>query len=460
MKKIVPIFILCLCINSLFAQLHSSNTHIVEPKETFFSIARLYNIPPKELMSLNKNYAPAYSLKINDVVKLPSTAFKEETPTNHEMEVSNNIDSKSENSIETKKNTAITEYLESRKHIVQRGQTLFAISRLYEININDLKASNKEYAPTYELKLYDVVKVPVDKGELKAIEKTVTKQIEVLEKKEAVNAIVQKQTHKVEKGQTLYAISRLYNVSPKELMSMNEKYGPDFKLKENDLIQIIKTSTTNASPEIKKSYPSGHENNTENYLKVRVAKMHYAQDGQTMSSIASLYKMNISELEKNNPTLNPNQPLFEGVKVMLSLEKEEEILAKNNIADNSKPMLSSSTNTKLTKEALDNEISLDNTVKVKSENNKLSDTLIPLSYFKNENVAQKQNQSTTKKPYLKLVEHEVQKKETLLEIGNHYGVLITQIMELNKLSTVKLKTGQRLFINAEWIQPKNNLASL
>lgn len=454
MKKIVPIFILGLCINSLFAQLPSSNTHIVEPKETFFSIARLYGIPPKELMSLNENFAPGYSLKINDIVKLPSTAIKEEMSSNQEIEISNKIDSKAEISTEAKKNSAMTEFLESRKHVVQRGQTLFAISRLYEININDLKESNKEYAPSYELKLYDIVKVPIEKGELKAIEKTVSKQIENQEKKEEVASLVKNKIHKVEKGQTLYAISRLYNISPKELMAINEKYGPDFKLKENDLIQISKSTTTNLIPDVKKSTPSEQENNTEISPRVKVAKMHYAQDGQTISSIAKLYNISVNEIQKNNPTLNPNQPLFEGVKVLLSLEKENEILVKNNITEESKivPNSHNGKNKTINKETPP--------TLVKSENNILSDTLIPLSYFKNENLAQKQNQSTAKKPYLKLVEHEVQKKETLLDIGNHYGVLITQIMELNKLSTVKLKKGQRLFINAEWIQPKNNLASL
>jgi len=82
-------------------------------------------------------------------------------------------------------------------------------------------------------------------------------------------------------------------------------------------------------------------------------------------------------------------------------------------------------------------------------------TLIPASYFKgNDKEASVVKSNSKEKSFLKLIEYQVQKKETLLDIGNRYGILITKIMELNKMQTVKLKAGQRLFIDAEWIFPQ------
>jgi hypothetical protein len=39
----------------------NQKTHTVEAKETFYSIARLYDIPPKELMKVNPKFAPDYT---------------------------------------------------------------------------------------------------------------------------------------------------------------------------------------------------------------------------------------------------------------------------------------------------------------------------------------------------------------------------------------------------------------
>lgn len=45
-------------------------------------------------------------------------------------------------------------------------------------------------------------------------------------------------SHKVEANQTLYAIGRLYHVSPQVLMKNNPQYGPDFHLKTGSIVKV------------------------------------------------------------------------------------------------------------------------------------------------------------------------------------------------------------------------------
>jgi LysM repeat protein len=57
-------------------------------------------------------------------------------------------------------------------------------------------------------------------------------------------------SHKVEANQTLYAIGRLYHVSPQVLMKNNPQYGPDFHLKTGSIVKVptveVKGSDVNA----------------------------------------------------------------------------------------------------------------------------------------------------------------------------------------------------------------------
>lgn len=89
-------------------------------------------------------------------------------------------------------------------HTVEKGQTLFAIAKFYKIEVNDLVIENPEAIDG--LKPGQVLKIPIQKK--KAV------------KSEAVdtsNCIV----HIVEKGQTLYSITKQYNVTDDVLKKIN-----------------------------------------------------------------------------------------------------------------------------------------------------------------------------------------------------------------------------------------------
>lgn len=59
--------------------------------------------------------------------------------------------------------------------------------------------------------------------------------INTFAQKPSVTSII---SHKVEANQTLYAIGRLYHVSPQVLMKNNPQYAPDFHLKTGSIVKV------------------------------------------------------------------------------------------------------------------------------------------------------------------------------------------------------------------------------
>lgn len=95
-------------------------------------------------------------------------------------------------------------------HTVGTGQTLYSISKAYGVDVEQLKELNGKKDNT--LSLYEVLKVPY------------------------TDPFVQQDAkyyyHKVKKGETLYSISRLYEVKPRRILKENGQY------KENEPLAI------------------------------------------------------------------------------------------------------------------------------------------------------------------------------------------------------------------------------
>ncbi|MCK6649751.1 MAG: LysM peptidoglycan-binding domain-containing protein, partial [Bacteroidia bacterium] len=90
-------------------------------------------------------------------------------------------------------------------HTVEKGQTLFAIAKFYKIEVNDLVIENPEAIDG--IKPGQVLRIPVEK-------KVVVKQEQGVD---TSNCII----HTVEKGQTLYSITKQYGVTDEVLKKLN-----------------------------------------------------------------------------------------------------------------------------------------------------------------------------------------------------------------------------------------------
>ncbi len=147
--------------------------HEVEAGETLFALSRLYNVSVKEIRDANESSVS--DLNIGQKVLIP---FVEKA-----------ID----------KNATV--------HVVNSSETLFSISRNYNVKVDELKAWN------------NLTENSISIGQKLIIKKTGT--TTVSEEPVKINAVGRK-THKVEESQTLYSISRMYDVSTDELKAWNQ----------------------------------------------------------------------------------------------------------------------------------------------------------------------------------------------------------------------------------------------
>ena len=139
-------------------------------------------------------------------------------------------------------------------HLVAKGETLYSISRLYNVEVNDLKSWNN-------LKSNELV---VDQElQVKGPSKKKTKRIKVNKKG----------WHVVEKGETLYSISRLYGMSVDQLIAENN-------LKSNAIDVGMKLKVDE--------------------LRSNKGKSYTVKKGDTLYSIAKKFDLSVEDLKKMN----------------------------------------------------------------------------------------------------------------------------------------------------------------
>ncbi|HET6993269.1 MAG TPA: LysM peptidoglycan-binding domain-containing protein, partial [Bacteroidia bacterium] len=134
---------------------------------------------------------------------------------------------------DVKKSTK-TQIVDGKKyylHTVEKGQTLYAIARAYNLTINDILLENPD--ALNGIHPGQVLKVPFEKPA------TVAQQ--------NIPADTSSFIHKVEAGQTLYSIAKQYNVTEDAILKLNPtaknglKVGQDLKIpgKKNNSISTV-----------------------------------------------------------------------------------------------------------------------------------------------------------------------------------------------------------------------------
>lgn len=132
------------------------------------------------------------------------------------------------------------------RHTVEAGQTLYFISKKYNVSIQELRASNPAILEDLIIKPEQELIIPVKNTPVKIDDNNY-------------------KIHVVKTKETLYSISKLYNLKVDELISMNSLDNPNIsigqelkvqKLSVNDQAIFVKPSPTVAELEAKKN-PSG-----------------------------------------------------------------------------------------------------------------------------------------------------------------------------------------------------------
>jgi LysM repeat protein len=120
--------------------------HTVAKGETLFSLARKYNVRIDDIETQNadvlkKGLQPGQVLTINVNQSVPEV---QSTPENTVATKETKTEVKPENPVATSETPATDNPAQEVKHIVSKGETLFSLSKRYNVSVDDIKSQNAD----------------------------------------------------------------------------------------------------------------------------------------------------------------------------------------------------------------------------------------------------------------------------------------------------------------------------
>ena len=208
-------------------------------------------------------------------------------------------------------------------HDVQKGQTLYGLSKLYNVSVAEITANNPS------------VKQGLKIGE----------QLFILASKLKVEMYI------VKKGETLYSIAKNRKISESELLALNPdlnknlSIGQEIVVPQVDFVVVVEDVTTNISSqdnlnrkqkkEIKEEEDRQNKENVEVKVQEKGQKsdsvFHIVELGETLYRIARKYGVTLDQIKQSNPYMGENISIGQRIYIPIkkdSQEKENVIIKK------------------------------------------------------------------------------------------------------------------------------------
>ncbi len=182
-KLIITLSFVLLAVMTVYAQQYK--THQVKQGETIISISKLYKVTPLEIYQLNPD--AKQGLRENSILIIPKAKV---ASSNSETVVT------------------ITKELDGfKRHKVRRKETLYSLSKKYNVSEDDIKKYNK-WLYAENLRKGDKLQIPIFKE---------------VRKEEVVDNTIQEYT--VEKSEGKWRVAYKFGISVEELEALNPEMG-------------------------------------------------------------------------------------------------------------------------------------------------------------------------------------------------------------------------------------------
>ena len=298
--------------------------HSVKKGETLSSIALKFGMSIAELKRKNNIKSDKISLKQRIKVKDSETILLAQTvqPTEKKELLIADNQSKTE---PAKQETDLANNDSKPEHIVQKGETLYGISNLYHITVDQLTKLNNlikgKIMVGQKLKLEQLTQSTSRKYKevTPEIAKTEPQPIPKPEVSKPVDSEPKVTSHKVESGETLFSIAKKYDTSVDELKEINNL--SDGKIKVGQKLKLDQTAQS-TSKKSKEVTPEIAKTELQPELKPEVSKpattepkttSHKVESGESLYSIAKKFDISVDELKKinklNESKIKPGQTL-------------------------------------------------------------------------------------------------------------------------------------------------------
>ncbi|PTB96407.1 hypothetical protein C9994_07420 [Marivirga lumbricoides] len=230
--------------------------HKVDAKETLYSIARRYHVSVADITEVNEAEKDGFKIdQIGRVLMIPYKAneFKKAPAVTPSEKGSNT----------------------GKKHTIAAGETLYSLSKKYNVSTGQLKEWNNMESNT--LSIGEEIWVSQPSGSTSVAKQT----NEVQHSSDAKST-----EHIVDFGETIYSISRQYEVSQEDIMTWNRLTNTEIAVGQKLIIK-------SAQPVAKKKDNAPQYANT-------VQTFHNAKKGENYQSVAEMYNLKASDLKKWN----------------------------------------------------------------------------------------------------------------------------------------------------------------
>ncbi len=154
-------------------------------------------------------------------------------------------------------------------HVVREGETLYGISKAYNVTQKVIAAENPDVFAG--LRTGMALKIPA--------EPVVDESVEIRDTDEYIY-------HVVKEGETLYFLSKKYGIEVREI----ERANPEVTVSSLQINQVLKIPR-HREPSAEKDFPA------DSFV------YHYVRQGETLYSLSALYGVSIEEIKKINPDL-------------------------------------------------------------------------------------------------------------------------------------------------------------
>lgn len=277
--------------------------HIVKKGETISSIAKKYGLP-KSLIAEVNNITTKTKLRVGKSIIIPGPV-KPSLSLANDYDVVEKVDKKSKSKINIKDRVKIS-------YKIKRGDTLSDIAEKFGVRISDIRNwNNIPYGKKIKAgAIIDLYVLPGIASEYNLVQQ-VNKDVKTSEKSKKLLNNSLWQIHKVQPNETLAQIAKKYGVTVQDIKYWNGlKYNTIFVGQELEIYLIaedeINTETSKQSTKI--------QTNSKKIIQ------HKVKMGETLYSIATLYKVKVSEIKKWNNI--KGDLLREGQLVIIYIDRE------------------------------------------------------------------------------------------------------------------------------------------
>jgi LysM repeat protein len=277
--------------------------HQVEKGQTLYSISKAYQISQAEIKQINPGAES--ELRIGQNLFIPSGEQKQESfkPLNEGK-------------------------FDFFYHVSKKGESFKDIAYIYMVKESFVKRANTDLSEPLQEGIYVKIPVNMDSKPIASKPEPITRKTTPVRfdtKPHQANTVPEQKPeppkanqgfikHIVKKGETLYRLSKNYNVGQDEIKAANPGLTPNLAL--GQLVKIPKT------PVAQQTQQFPEEGATSNDLPEGY-KEHEILKGETIYSIARMYKVSLETLKEINPGLSsrikPGQIIF--VPTVLSNKK-------------------------------------------------------------------------------------------------------------------------------------------